>query len=231
MLLPLLSRQVRAGDVDAGMASLNRAVEFTLLLTLPAAAALVVIPGPIITVLFERGAFGAADSAAAADALIAFALGVPAFVLVKVLAPGFFAREDVVTPIKVAAVSVAANIVLSVILLRPLEHVGLALATSTASWINAILLWLILTRRGHFRIDARLRNRVARMTLATIGMAGLLAACRAGMDGMILAGGLERAAALVLLVLAGIAGYGALAVLTGAAGLGEMRRTVSRRRA
>ena len=229
VLLPLLSRQIRAGESDAGMASFNRAVEFALLLTLPAAAALVVIPGPIVAVLFERGAFDAADSAATADALMAFALGVPAFVLVKVLAPGFFAREDVVTPVKVAAASVAANIVLGVILLRPLEHVGLALATSAASWINAVLLWLILARRGYFTIDARLKSRVVRMALATIGMAGLLAASLAGMAGMIAAGGLERVAALALLVLAGIACYGILAVLAGAAGIEEMRRSVTRR--
>ncbi len=227
-LLPLLSRQIRAGETGAGMASLNRAVEFALLLTLPAAVALVVIPGPIIAVLFERGAFDAADSAAAADALTAFALGVPAFVLVKVLAPGFFAREDVVTPVKVAAVSVAANIVFSAILLRPLEHVGLALATSAASWINAVLLWVILARRGHFTVEARLRNRVARMSLAALGMAGALAACLAGVGAMVDAGGVERAAALAFLVVAGIACYGAFAVLAGAARLREIRRSMTR---
>ena len=230
-LLPLLSRQIRAGEADAAMASFNRAVEFALLLTLPATAALIVIPGPIIAVLFERGAFDAANSAATADTLMAFAFGVPAFVLVKVLAPGFFAREDVATPVKVAAVSVAANIVLSLILLRSMEHVGLALATSVASWINAVLLAVILARRGHIRIDARLKSRVLRMSVATIAMAAALGGILAGVDAMVDAGGLERAAALVLLILAGILTYGIFAVLCGATGLGELRRAIPRRRA
>ena len=230
-LLPLLSRQIRAGEADAAMASFNRAVEFALLLTLPATAALIVIPGPIIAVLFERGAFDAANSAATADTLMAFAFGVPAFVLVKVLAPGFFAREDVATPVKVAAVSVAANIVLSLILLRSMEHVGLALATSVASWINAVLLAVILARRGHIRIDARLKSRVLRMSVATIAMAAALGGILACVDAMVDAGGLERAAALVLLILAGILTYGIFAVLCGAAGLGELRRAIPRRRA
>ena len=230
-LLPLLSRQIRAGEINSAMASFNRSIEFALLLTLPATAALIVIPGPIIAVLFERGAFDATNSAATADALRAFAFGVPAFVLVKVLALGFFAREDVVTPVKVAAVSVAANIVLSLILLRSMEHVGLALATSVASWINAVLLAAILARRGHFQIDARLKSRLPRMGLATIGMAAALAGILVGLETMIDAGGFERVAALVLLILAGMALYGVFAVLCRATGLDELRRSVTRRRA
>ena len=92
------------GIDDRILPLLNRALEFSLFLTVPAAAALVIIPGPIIAVLFERGVFDATATAATADALVAYSVGLPAYVLVKVMAPGFFAREDTVTPVKVAAV-------------------------------------------------------------------------------------------------------------------------------
>src|SRR5262249_1642329 len=93
-ILPPLSRQVRTGDVAGAAATQNRGVELALLLTLPAAAALAILAAPILTVLFQRGAFGPAEAAAPAAALAAYAAGLPAFVLVKVLAPGFFARQD-----------------------------------------------------------------------------------------------------------------------------------------
>ena len=102
-LLPMLSRQLRAGAIEAAMATQSRALELALLLTLPAATALIVIAEPIITVLFQRGAFTAEDTQATAGALVAFATGLPAYVLIKVLAPGFFAREDTRTPVKIAA--------------------------------------------------------------------------------------------------------------------------------
>src|SRR5690606_6204421 len=112
-LLPLLSRQLRLGQEEAAHASMNRSIEVALLLTVPAAAALLVIPAPLIGVLFERGAFGSVETVATAQALAAFALGLPAYVLIKVLAPGFFAREDTATPVKIAAACVAANLCLN----------------------------------------------------------------------------------------------------------------------
>ena len=110
VLLPELSKQLRAGEDDGVRASMNRSLEFSLLLTLPAAAALLVVPGPIIQVLFERGAFTSADTPATAQALAAFAVGLPAFVLIKVFSPAFFAREDTRTPMIYAGVSVIVNV-------------------------------------------------------------------------------------------------------------------------
>src|SRR5690606_22883108 len=103
-LLPALSRQARRGETDAAVATLNRGIEAALLLSLPATAALLVMPYPIIAVLFERGAFGATEAQATAAALAAYALGLPAYVLIKVLTPGFYAREDTRTPVKIAVV-------------------------------------------------------------------------------------------------------------------------------
>ena len=230
-LLPLLSRQIREGDEAGGQASFNRALEYSLLLTLPAAAALVTIPGPIVAVLFERGAFDAGSTEATARALGAFALGLPAFVLVKVLAPGFFAREDVTTPVKIAGVSVAANIALSAALLVPLEHVGLALATSAASWLNAALLALVLRRRGQLAIDRRLRGRLPRIVLATALMTAALLAGIEAVRPLLAGGDLERVLALVLLIGAGKLAYAVSAHALGAVEIAEIRETIARRRA
>jgi len=177
-LLPLLSRQLAAGDAQAATDSQNRAVEFALLLTLPAMAGLMVLAEPIVTVLFQRGAFSAADAAATSAALAAFAIGLPAYVLIKVLSPGFFAREDTKTPVRVAAVALVANIVLNLILMQVLAHVGIALATALSSCLNGGLLFHLLRRRGLFTVDTRLKRRLPRIVLATLLMAGVVAGAR-----------------------------------------------------
>ena len=174
VLLPLLARHLRAGRIDDALISQNRALELALLLTLPSALALIVLAQPIVTVLFERGAFEASDSSATAAALAAYACGLPAFVLVKVLAPGFFAREDTRTPVKIAVVCLGANVVFVVSLLGWLEHVGIALATTLASWLNAGLLGWRLRRAGLLKPDARLKTRLIRIALAALGMTAIL---------------------------------------------------------
>ena len=152
------------------MTSHNRSLEFALLLTLPAAAALCVVPGPIIQVLFERGAFHAGDTAAVSMALAAFAVGLPASVLIRVFLPGFFAREDTRTPMIFAGISASVNIVGSLSLFFVLGHVGIAIATSLAAWTNAILLGATLLRRGHFEPDAALKRRGTLIALASVVM-------------------------------------------------------------
>src|SRR5208282_5829597 len=110
VLLPTLSRHLADHDEAGALASQNRSLEFALLLTLPAAVALIVIPKPVIQVLFQRGSFAAADTVAVSAALSAFAFGLPAFVMTKVFLPGFFAREDTATPMWFAMASVAVNV-------------------------------------------------------------------------------------------------------------------------
>ena len=149
-MLPLLSRQVRAGEANAAADTANRAIEYALVLTLPAALALIVLRVPLIAVLFGRGAFDSmAEIDATAGALAAFAVGLPAFVLVRVLAPCFFARTDTATPVKIGVVAVALNLVLNVAFMRPLQQMGPALATSLAAIFNVVLLGVVLRARGH----------------------------------------------------------------------------------
>ncbi|MSP67069.1 MAG: murein biosynthesis integral membrane protein MurJ [Alphaproteobacteria bacterium] len=224
-LLPLLARQVCAGDAAGAAWNQNRALEFTLLLTLPATVALVVIAEPIISVLFGRGAFGPGAVAATAGALAAYALGLPAYVLIKVLTPGFFARLDTATPVKVAAVALCTNLVLNLALMVPLRHVGIALATAASAWLNVVLLAVLLHRRGHLALDQRLRQRVPRILAACLGLGLAL-----GAGGLALrhGGALSGALALALLIGGGGALYLGLVALLGAASrrdLAQLRRT------
>ena len=113
-ILPSLSRQVRLGDDEGARDTQNRGLELALFLTLPSAVGLGVTAWPIMTVLFQRGAFGPVEANATASALAAYAAGLPAFVLIKIMTPGFFARHDTATPVKVAVAAMATNLVLTV---------------------------------------------------------------------------------------------------------------------
>ncbi len=228
-LLPLLSRQLRAGETEAALASQNRAMELGLLLTLPAALAFVAIARPIIAVLFERGSFGPADSQAVAGALMAFALGLPAYVLVKVLTPSFFARHDTRTPVKVAMATMALNVALNLALMGPLKHVGMALSTAVAAWVNVGALAWLLKSRGFFTVDVRLKARLPRIFGASVAMAGVLWAAARLMAPWLDAHG-TRAFALVLLVLLGGMTYAVAALLAGATHLGELKAMLRRGR-
>jgi putative peptidoglycan lipid II flippase len=222
-LLPMLSRQIRAGDDVAVQHNQNRAVEFSLLLTLPAACALFVIADPLVRVLFERGAFGEPQAVATAAALSIFALGLPAYVLVKALAPGFFARGDTASPVKIAVAAMVVNVALSLILMGPFLHVGIAMATAASSWLNAGLMAYVLYRRGHLVVDARLKSRLPRTVLASIGMATGLYVAMPGLAPWLAGAELERGLALFALIAGGLACFAVLAHLSGAARLGDIK--------
>jgi putative peptidoglycan lipid II flippase len=230
VLLPDIARRLRAGDDAAVMDSQNRSLEFALMLTLPAAVALCVSAEPIVRVLFERGAFKAADSEATALALAAFAFGLPAFVLQKVFQPGFFAREDTRTPMIYAMINMALNTAGALALFYLFREVGwppflgIAVATTLAGWINALMLWGTLHRRGHYQTDARLARVLPLVMLASIVMGAAL-----WLLGGMLAPYFEerqliwvRFAALAGLVGTGLSVYGLLIQLTGAIDLRKL---------
>jgi putative peptidoglycan lipid II flippase len=225
-ILPPLSRQIRLKDEAAAVTTQNRGLELALLLTLPAAVALGVAAHPILQVLFQRGAFGPVATSATAAALGAYAAGLPAFVLVKVLAPAFFARQDTATPVKIAFAAVAANLALTLILgvVLPFGSAGIACATSAAGWVNALLLLLLLTRRRHFTLDARSKRRLPRILLAALGMGLLLWGFETVLAPALGGALVVRLAALALLVCSGLAAYAALALILGAAEWGELKR-------
>ena len=228
VLLPILSHQLRSGDASAAHASQNRAIEFALLLTLPAAFALALIAEPVVATLFGRGAFGQAEIRATAAALAIYAAGLPAYVLARALTPSFYAREDTATPVKISVACMVANLVLNVLLMGPLLHVGIALATAISAWLNVGLLAGVLMRRGDLRFDARLKASAARQMAAALVMAvalfllmPILAAGFAGGEG-------ARVLALALLVGAGLLVYALAAWGLGAASPAELRAAFSR---
>jgi len=231
VLLPELSRRLRAGDGEAVMNGQNRALEFALTLTLPCAAALFFVPDAIIRGLFERGAFGPEDTAATAAALAAFALGLPAFVLNKVFAPAFFAREDTKTPMYYAAVNVAANIGFSLLLFRYFGHVGIAAGTTIAGWINSGLLGYKLWQTGHLVPDARLKRRTLLALNATAWMSVALLLANRLLAPLAGHGQLWAVAVMLILVFVGLVVFGGLAAATGVMTKADLGRAFSKRAA
>jgi putative peptidoglycan lipid II flippase len=221
-LLPLMTRQLRAGDDAAAAHNQNRAIEFALFLTVPAAAAFLALGEPIVRVVFERGAFLPDHTPQTAQALAAFAVGLPAAVLIKAFQPGFYAREDTVTPFKIGVGAVFLNIVLAITLMQFILHVGIALATSIAYWFNAILLAYVLHRRGQLRLDDRLKKR-----LPLIVLSAAIMAVAVWWLALILAEPLggplwRKIAALAAIVAAGGAIYGGLALVLGAMKMSDL---------
>jgi putative peptidoglycan lipid II flippase len=221
-MLPLLAKQLRGGRPLSAHRTMNRALELSLALALPAAAAQAVLAWPIIAALFIRGAFGEVEALATSAALTAYALGLPAFILVKAYVPGFFARGDTATPVKIGLAVVALNLALNLSLTPILAHVGIALATGISAWANTIALAWMLRRRGQWRPDRRLRRRVPRLLMATVAMAVVLLAMRAAIPEP--AGTTARVAVLALYVVTGLAVYFGIAHVTGGLRLGELRR-------
>ena len=173
-LLPTLSRRLRAGDEAGARMSLNRALEIASFFTVPAAVALALAAPFWVHSIFQHGRFTAEDTANTVPMLIAFAVGTPAFVAVKVFAPGFFAREDTKTPMRFALAAVAINMALGVALFFAIGVTGVAIATSAAGWANAALLARALARDGLFQPDVRFLSRFPRICIAAAIMgAGL----------------------------------------------------------
>lgn len=229
VLLPLMARHLAAGEADAAVAQQNRAMELALLLTLPAAAALIVVPGPLINAIFEHGgAFTPADAAATSAALAAYAVGLPAYVLVKVLTPGYHGRKDTRTPLKFAVVALVTNTALNLILMIPLQHVGFALATALSSWLSVALLWGVLARRGHFKADARLRSRILRSCLASAVMAAAVFGLARLVADRLAAGGVGEIAAVAAIVIVGLVVFFAAARATGALRRDEIKTALRR---
>src|SRR5215468_4790485 len=211
-ILPPLSRQLRLGHAAEASTTQNRGVELALLLTLPAAVALALLAPPILAALFQRGAFGPTEMAATAAALSAYAAGLPAFVLVKVLAPAFYERNDTAAPVKVAIAAMVANLSLTLVLMQFLAHVGIALATTAAGWINASILLVLLLRRRQFHFDDRTRRNLPRIGMAACGMGMVLVLLRVGVAPALAAAPFVRLGALTALVGAGLASFALFAL-------------------
>ncbi len=179
VILPEMARRLAAGDEAGASSAQNRAIEFTLLLSVPCLVAFFVIPELIMRALFMRGAFTAADAVAAGHTLVAYAFGLLPFVLIRSTVATFFARGDTATPVKAALIAAAVNIAFKFLLMGPLAQVGLALATSIGAWINLGLVVWFAVRAGHVHIDERLRQSTVKLAAAGLALAAALWLCEA----------------------------------------------------
>ncbi|MDG1867893.1 MAG: murein biosynthesis integral membrane protein MurJ [Yoonia sp.] len=228
VLLPDLSRKLRAGDDASGRDAFNRASELSLALTIPAAIALVAIPIPLVGVLFQRGAFTADDTAATAFAVAIYGLGLPAFVLQKTLQPLFFAREDTKRPFFYALAAMIVNLVLAIGLSIPLGFIAAAIATTATGWaMVGLLMWGARSMGDAARFDTRFKSRIWRIIGASVAMGAILMVA-AIILGPMLGLATWRYLALLILIAIGVVGYFGIGHLIGAFRLGEFRRALRR---
>lgn len=231
VLLPELSRHLKGGREAEARASQDQSLFVSMLLTMPAAVALIALAEPIVRVLFERGQFDAVATVQTAQALVAFSCGLPAYVLIRVLQPGFFAREDTVTPTLFAGVSVVVNIAISLWLFPSLVHVGIAIATAASAWVNVLCLAVTLALRGHFRLTrAQWLGQLAIVLISLVMGVALWVLAERGAHYLVSGVPLwQQAGVLAVIMLFGVVTYFTLAHVTGTQRLGMLFRRLRRR--
>ncbi|MEN8175786.1 MAG: murein biosynthesis integral membrane protein MurJ, partial [Pseudomonadota bacterium] len=215
VILPSLSAKHAEADPGHFAGTLDWAVRWVFLLGVPAAVGLIMLAGPLISTLFQSRVFDAHDVEMATRSLTAYSIGLLPFMLIKVLAPGFYARQDTKTPVKIAVVAMLVNMVMNLVLVWSLKHAGLALATSLAAATNATLLWVILQRQGIFQPGKPLRRVVVRAMLASAIMAVMLWQGSGTLESWTTAPLATKVWRLSLWVGAGASSYFALAFLFG----------------
>lgn len=228
-LLPILSRHIRAEAWDKAHHTQNQAIEFSMFLTLPATLALIFLAEPFVMMVFERGAFTEHDTNATALTLQALALGLPAYVLIKVFSSSFFARQDTLTPVYTASAGIGVDIVLSLALMGSFHQIGIAFATASAAWINALWLGYLLWKQGYLIFEERLKKFVSRMLLACGGTIILLKGLQFFIQPLLLQGEFVRALSIAGLISFGIIGFLVLSHIIGALKFNDLKLMFSTR--
>lgn len=215
VVLPYLSRKHATQAPEDFARAMDWGLRCVFIIGLPAMLGLAILAGPLLTTLFQYGRFNAHDVIMSQQSLLAFAFGVQAFMLVKVLAPGFYARQNIRTPVKIGIIAMVSNIILNALLVWPLAHAGLALGTTLAAWINAILLYIGLHKSGVYRISSAWWGFAARLLLANgIMSLWLIWAC-APLAQWLQWHGLQRATHLLILLGGAVMSYLLCLTLTG----------------
>ncbi|MFL6752679.1 MAG: murein biosynthesis integral membrane protein MurJ [Sphingomicrobium sp.] len=229
-ILPQVSRHVDIGEADEAARVQGQAAELAMLLCLPAALALAVSALPLVSAIFEAGRFNATDAHFTALTLSIMALGLPAYVLVKVLTPGFYARRDTATPVKIAIVVLVFNVILNFALIPPFGIGGLAAAVALSSWLNCAILYALLHRRGHFRVERWLASRLTRQLIAAAAMVAALIAIRTLLAGWFDGSSAQRLGGVVAIVAGGMIVYFPLVWVLGGTDREELKALLKRRR-
>jgi putative peptidoglycan lipid II flippase len=167
VILPTLSKQAKSGNMEKYIHTQNRAIEISLLLSLPCTVALLLISQPIIYVLFQHGAFNTQDTQNTALALITLSIGIPAYILNKILIPTFFVVEDTKTPVKISIFCLILNTISNLILINYLAHVGITLSTAIVAWINIILLFRFAIKKKLFHFDSVIKKKIIRLLVSS----------------------------------------------------------------
>ena len=222
VVLPTLSKQVARDDQDGFSATMDWSLRWVFLIAVPATLGLVMMAGPMLATLFYYGAFTAKDLEMASLSMMAYGTGLLGFILVKVLAPGFYSRQDIKTPVKIAIKAIMIGMVLNVVFVAPMvwfdiagAHAGLALATALAAFINAGLLYYVLRKEQIFVLQAGWRNFLLKVALAAVVMLALLYFCSPPLEQWMEWSGWNRALWLLVWVMAGMASYFATLLLLG----------------
>lgn len=182
VLLPVLSKHIKAGEMDQANQHLNRGLEVSVALSVSSMIGLILLATPIIGILFEHGAFTALDTKNTSLALKIFAFGLPAYMMTKTLAPFFYARGDTTTPVKIAVVGVILNILMAFVFMQFWGFAGIALATGISVWINALQYFVRLSYRGDFSLDSVFKFRLPRILGAAVTMAVLIGLAKYGFN-------------------------------------------------
>lgn len=229
-LLPMLSKAMSASNNGEAQHLFNRAMEICLLLALPAAVALLTIPDALIRVLFERGAFTATETAMTAKVLMAYAIGLPAYIVIKVYSTAFWAKQDTKTPVKIAIVCALLNIVLALFLSQVIGVVGIALATGLVAWLQIILFRRALKDHPAAKADMRFRRNAPKIVFASCFMGLALIGLSYGLHDFLIGPTHDRVLALVALVASGSIIYAATILGSGAIKLSEFTKYLKRNR-
>jgi putative peptidoglycan lipid II flippase len=215
VILPSLSRKYASNSDKAFSDTLDWAIRIVVLMGVPASVALIVLAEPLVTALFYYGELTQKDVFMSAMSLRAYALGLLAFMLIKVLAPGYFSRQDMKTPVKVGIWAMSANMVFNLILIWPLQHTGLALATALSSWLNAIWLLRGLVKRNIYHKRQGWALFAIRILVANVVMVVLIQYLNVPIEQWFEMSVLTRCWQLGLLVVVGVASYFLVLVLSG----------------
>lgn len=207
VILPSLSKKHAAQSGEAFSNTIDWALKLVLLIGWPAAIAIATISQPLLSTLFQYGEFSAHDVMMASQSLMAYSVGLLAFMFIKILAPGFYARQNTSTPVKIGVVTLVVNMVLMLAFIYPLKHAGLALATSLAAWVNAGLLYIYLRRDGAYQPRPGWWLYLVRLLLAGLAMVAVLWYLAGPVALWLQWGALERASHLALLIVAGFGTY------------------------
>lgn len=226
VLLPTLSRQIKQNLIDESIKTTNRAMEMVLLFTIPASAAFMVMAVPLIGVMFERGAFDHTATIETAKGLIAYSFGLPAFVLIKIFTPGFFASGDTKTPVKIAMLCLVVNVTVSLSLIGYIGYVGLAIATGVSSWLNTILLCTILVKRGMYKFEEGLIKRMMNIIFSSAVMAGALMLIEFLAADYMHQGFVEKLMVITVMIISGVAVFFITTAVTGGYKPRDLKRMI-----